>query len=260
MMTPYPELFEANPQVRSLHPYDPKLVVALNRWHHRTIHPVYHLSQEQPPRVPVATDHLLAQLSRSAGLSGDIALRPWFYFKPGERERLADYRDAVVVQSSILHARHALPAKNWPAARMQRVVDVLRQRGLRLVQLGHRDDVPLTGTEDLRGRLPLREVAALLAHARCFVGLVGFLMHLARAVETRSVIVYGGREHPLQSGYIANENIRGQVPCAPCGIDDECQIGHPCMLQIQPELVLAAFDRLSLRQGQPLEVASVTLD
>ncbi len=259
LMTPHPELYRGDPGIRSLHAYDYGLVESLRRWQRRVVHPVYRIPQEQPPRVPMPADHVVAQLCRSAGLTGGVDLRPYYHFQTGEKERFASYAGAVVVQSSCLNARHTLPAKNWPIERMQQVVDALRPHH-RLVQTGHRDDLVLRGVEDLRGTLALREVAALLAQARFFVGLVGFLMHLARAVGTRAVIVYGGREHPLQSGYVANENLVGVAACAPCGIDDECRIGHGCMQQILPAHVLAAVGRLETRLGASLETAAVSLD
>jgi len=258
IMSPHPELFAGNPLAASVHHYDHDLVVALQRWSRSVKHPIYGIPQEQPPRSPVPEDHIVTQLCRSVGLSGEVSLRPYFHFLRGERERFAEFRGAVVVQSSCLHARHALPAKNWPVAHMQAVVDALRHR-YRIIQTGHPDDSLLQGAEDLRGRHRLREVAALLSQAHFFVGLVGFLMHLARAVETRSVIIYGGREHPLQSGYSANENIIGPMPCAPCGLDGDCPVGHGCMTQIQPDHVLNAVERLERRLDLSLECATANI-
>ncbi len=258
LMTPYPELFAAHPTLRSLHAYDATLLAALARRRRPVVHPAYAIPRGPPPPPRAPSGHLAAQLCRSCGVTGRIALRPYFYFQPGEKERFASYRDAVTVQASCLNAHHVLPAKNWPPERMQAVVSGLRGR-YRLVQTGHRDDPLLAGVEDLRGRLSLRECAALLAQSRFFLGLVGFLMHLARAVDTRSVIVYGGREHPWQSGYGANENLVGLTPCAPCGLDDPCPVGHLCMTQITPEHVGAAVRRLEARLTLPLETDELDL-
>jgi ADP-heptose:LPS heptosyltransferase len=85
-----------------------------------------------------------------------------------------------------------------------------------------------------------------------FIGLVGFLMHLARAVNTRSVIVYGGRELPSQSGYTCNENITHLLPCSPCWQWNRCAFEHACMTGIQSEAVLAAVRRQLARVGEPM--------
>ena len=257
-MTPHPELFEGNSDLSHLRRYDPKLVEALRRWSRRIDHPVYGIPNRQPPVKPTESDHIIAQLCRSVNLCGEIELRPRYYFSPGEKERFASYRDAVLVQSTCLNAKHTLPAKNWPADRMQRVVNFLRQTH-RVVQIGHPSDTLLEHVSDARGKFSLRETAAIVGNALFFVGLVGFLMHLARAVNTRSVIVYGGREHPLQSGYTANENLYREERCSPCGIEADCEIGHPCMQAITPSDVKDAIERLQNRLASPLEVAKVLL-
>jgi uncharacterized Fe-S cluster-containing radical SAM superfamily protein len=75
-------------------------------------------------------------------------------------------------------------------------------------------------------------------------------------VECRSVIVYGGREAPWQSGYVANENLFAAVDCAPCWQWNRCDHQRRCLTAITPEEVAAAVDRQLERAGQPLPVAT----
>ena len=105
--------------------------------------------------------------------------------------------------------------------RFQEVVDALAGE-MEFIQLGSTDDPPLQHARDLRGATGISEAAAILYHARLYVGTVGFLMHVARAVECPSVIVFGGREAPWQSGYVCNRNIYSAVPCAPCWRSNTC--------------------------------------
>jgi hypothetical protein len=114
-------------------------------------------------------------------------------------------------------------------------------------------DLQLRGALDVRGNT-VRETAAILAASRLFLGLATGLMHLARAVECRSVIVYGGREHPSQSGYSANENLYWNGPCAPCWQRNDCNFDRVYMSEIQPEQVIAAVQRQEERYGTPLPV------
>ena len=51
-------------------------------------------------------------------------------------------------------------------------------------------------------------------------------MHMARAVDCPSVIVYGGRLRPDQIGYICNENLYNAVECSPCWLDTRCDFGR----------------------------------
>ena len=71
----------------------------------------------------------------------------------------------------------------------------LRQEAT-ILQIGHPDDPPLSGVTDLRGQTTTRELASILKNSLLHIGLVSFPMHLARAVDCRAVIVFGGREGP----------------------------------------------------------------
>src|SRR5205823_6495421 len=137
------------------------------------------------------------------------------------------HRPQIAMQSSSLSARFPMRNKQWPAERFQTVADALKDE-FDLVQVGASSDPPLTGALDLRGT-SVRQLAAILSASRLFIGLAGGLTHLARAVECRSVIVYGGREHPSQSGYSANENLYWSGPCAPCWQRNDCSYDRVCM-------------------------------
>jgi ADP-heptose:LPS heptosyltransferase len=100
----------------------------------------------------------------------------------------------------------------------------------------------------------VRETAGIMSQSLTFVGLVGFLMHLARSVDCRSVIVYGGREAPWQSGYSCNENLYTPLACSPCWLWSKCDFGHRCMKEIEPQRVVTAIQTQVERAGTPLVV------
>jgi ADP-heptose:LPS heptosyltransferase len=164
----------------------------------------------------------------------------------------------VAIQNSGRSAKHFMWTKEWFPERFQEVVNRLK-REVNFVQLGHVSDPKIDGAIDLRGRTSIRESAAILANSILFVGLVGFLMHLARAVDCPSVIIYGGRELPTQTGYIGNLNIAGNAPCSPCWRYDECPGGRICMEQISVGQVVEAI-RLRLADARrPLAVQEFIL-
>ena len=154
-------------------------------------------------------------------------------------------------------ARLPMLNKEWGAASFQQIVDALGHE-VHFVQVGAPADPTLRGAVDARGR-PRRETAAILAASSCFVGLVGFLMHLARAVDTRAVIVYGGREAPWQTGYAGNENLTTGVPCSPCWLWNRCAYDRECLTAIAPEVVAAAVRAQLERATEPLPVSRVPL-
>ena len=85
------------------------------------------------------------------------------------------------------------------------------------------------------------------------------MMHLARAVDCRSVILYGGREKPAQTGYVANKNLYSQVRCAPCWLRNPCDFDRKCMdMLTAPQVVAATAEQIG-RYGSFLEVQTAEL-
>jgi hypothetical protein len=208
---------------------------------------------DNPPR------HLIAMMCEKVGISGEADLRPYVFLSDDERQSgKVTSRPQAVFQTSSLAARYPMRNKLWPHENFQVVADALKD-DFDLVQVGAQSDPMLRGALDLRSKTSVRQTAAILSASRLFVGLVSGLMHLARAVDCRSVIVYGGREHPSQSGYSANENLHWSGPCAPCWQRDDCDYGRVCMSEIHPEQVIAAVHRQAERYGTPLPVDRITL-
>jgi ADP-heptose:LPS heptosyltransferase len=165
----------------------------------------------------------------------------------------------IAVQSSGSAARLPMANKQWPVERFQRVVEDGVRHGWRFVQVGSAGDPPLAGAMDLRGRTALREAAAVLHQARLFVGMPGFLMHLARAVDCPAVIVYGGREPPELTGYICNVNLAHRPACAPCWQRNRCEFQRICLEAIPVQAVGAAITTALTRPREPLAVEEVVL-
>jgi hypothetical protein len=166
-------------------------------------------------------EHILIRMCRLAGVRGPVELRPYIFLTPAELAagRLAE--NQVAVQSTGLASPLAMLNREWYPQRFQELCAQLRS-DVRVVQVGSASDLKLEGAIDLRGKTSLRQTAAVLANSLVFIGLVGFVMHLARAVDCRSVIIYGGREKPALTGYVANKNLYHQVRCAPCWLRNPC--------------------------------------
>lgn len=208
-------------------------------------------------RDTAVTEHILADMCRRAGLRGPVALRPYLNLAPSTAVPAGAVAGALVFQSSGMSAILPMANKQWPAERMQQVADHFAGR-MPCVQLGSPGDPPLRGVTDFRGRT-LQDSAALLHHSRLFVGLVGFPMHLARAVDCPAVIVYGGREWPEYTGYCANFNIDCRPPCSPCWQRNRCDFDRRCLTQIEVSQVIAAIEQMLLRPRSPLPVDTVEL-
>jgi hypothetical protein len=214
------------------------------------------LDGEDRRRVPQR--HIVAEMCARAGIKGSVAIRPYLELSDDEKSSATWAHNKIVIQSSGMAARHPMLNKQWYQERFQGVVDALAEE-VDFIQLGSTADPVLQHTNDLRGATSVRETASILNHARLYVGTVGFLMHVARAVECPSVIVFGGREAPWQSGYICNSNLYSAVPCAPCWRSDTCEIDRKCMRDISVADVVSAIRQMMERPRNPLAVETVDI-
>lgn len=245
-MTRHPDLFVNNPDVGLTLDYGPELAGALSALGVPRRRLKYHDYDRDDDRSLAPADHIINLMNRSAGLPPADDPAPTLVLTP---EEIAPYRARppyLAVQSSVMSAAMPIRNKEWGADRMQLVVEDLRHR-MEIVQVGATSDPALQHVTDLRGRTTIREAAAILSGASAFVGMVGFLMHLARAVGTPSVIVYGGREHPSQSGYPGNLNLFTVMGCAPCWLWNRCPYDRECLQRIRPEDVVAGVDAVLAR-------------
>jgi ADP-heptose:LPS heptosyltransferase len=258
MATRHPELFRYNRDVDHVLEPASRVDSYVRLMGGKLVDPQYARYDSHSDRHVYQEGHQIAVMCASAGITGQVALRPYVHLAEAERAagRLAPGQ--IVIHSSGAAARYAIPNKEWFPERFARVSTELSRRAL-VLQIGSAQDPLLPGVRDLRGKTSLRETAAILSQARVFVGLEGFLMHLARAVECRSVIVYGGHSNPAQLGYSANCNLFTALPCAPCGQRSACAHDRECMRAISPELVLAGVERQLERGGTPLPEDHVVL-
>lgn len=260
MMTARPELFQNNPDPTRLLPIDDDYVAGLRRLGARVVQP-YYVSHDplDPQRDRLPARHVIAEMCALAGLRGEVALRPYLKLTDAERAAGRHFSRQIVLQSSGLAAAIPYDTKEWGPAQFAAVATVLAAHAP-LIQLGSARDPLLPGALDLRGRTTLREAAGVLAAADAFVGLEGFLTHLARAVDCPAVVILGGRAPTEIFGYRANANLSSCPACAPCARRIGCPHNMQCMATIAPETAAAAaLAILRNPPARPLPHATVSL-
>jgi heptosyltransferase-2 len=143
--------------------------------------------------------------------------------------------------------------KRWPADRFGRLAHALRDRGLAsAVAIGPGEEELARVVSDAAG-IPIPaigadldpvELAAVLGRARVVVTNDSGPMHLAAAVGTPVVALFGptdpGRTGPTGSPSVVLDRY---VFCSPCYLK-ECPYAHECMTGIEVREVLAAVERL----------------
>jgi len=235
MVSNHPEIFQGMEDATCVLPLDLPLL-RLRRFHHLE----YARWLPEEDRSVPPQHHIIAELCTQVGITGDIELRPHLRLTSTEHASGFWANGKIAIQSSGLGGILPMKNKQWYPERFQEVVDQLYQQ-MDFVQIGSLSDPPLTHALDLRGKTTIRETAAILSNTRLYIGNVGFLMHLARAVECPAVILFGGREAPWQSGYSENTNLYTSTTCSPCWLWNTCEYGKKCMEHITSTEVIQAI-------------------
>jgi lipopolysaccharide heptosyltransferase II len=141
-------------------------------------------------------------------------------------------------------------AKLWDPARVVELCRLLGRRGDVAVLLGAPSDVPLvetvrqaTGAPSLAGRDGPELLMALLAELDALASGDTGVAHLATALGTPAVVLFGPTDPRLTAPRGPAAVIRRDVPCSPC-FYRTCPIDHPCMRGIEAGLVLKRLDAL----------------
>jgi heptosyltransferase III len=157
-----------------------------------------------------------------------------------------------------LHPASRWLFKCWPAGKVAQLADALAERDWPVVLTAAPDakekaliDEVVSSAKapliDLSGQLSLKELAALTANARLFVGVDSAPMHIAAAMGTPTVAVFGP-SGDIEWGpwLVPSRIITSDVhPCRPCGLDG-CGGGKvsECLTTLPLARVLAACDEL----------------
>ncbi len=155
-----------------------------------------------------------------------------------------------------LHPYATHPAKAWPTDNWLALASLLEDRGMDWIIIG-RDNYSLLpdSSRDLTSRTDIRQTCALLKHCTALVTGDSGPMHLARAVQTPLVAIFG----PTTSEwgfYPASENsavLETDLSCRPCSLHGRLRklCTAPCMHHITPGQVLDALHRISDRLAMP---------
>ena len=156
---------------------------------------------------------------------------------------------------ALLHPATAFITKQWPVNNFARVAEFLAEKGLRTIAIASKTDrsvldefvrisrIPITTFDDLT----LPEITALASKAKVFVGNDSGIAHIAAAVGTPTVVIFGSsnRNHWRPWTDAPNEIVFEEFACQPCS-GYECKVfGEPrCILTIRPRSVFDAIEKV----------------
>ncbi len=157
------------------------------------------------------------------------------------------------------------PAKRWPPSYFAELARALSKGGDAVWLLGSSKDAEiaedisrLSGGEclNLCGRTTLDQAVELLASARLAITNDSGLMHVAAAVGTPLIAIYGSSTPAFTPPMSPKAVIaKLDIPCSPC-FERTCPLGHfNCMMQLKPEQVYALTAQVPHTPPQSRETA-----
>jgi len=210
--------------------------------------------------------HAVDRYLALAGAIGCETLPVHFDFsvRVEERQRVRSMLEAAGLPAgapyAVLLPGAAWESKRWPAERFATLARALREQlGLEVVAAGG-DDARQPARQigcgaDLTGKTSLRELTALLEMASLVVANDSGPMHIAAALGTPLVAIFGPTS-PVRTGPYGRPEcvVRAEVPCAPC-YRRRCRPLR-CIEAVTVEMVLKAARRqLARREARSAELS-----
>jgi len=159
---------------------------------------------------------------------------------PGLNERKVQFVPGAAAESKVgelplpasfvhMHPASRWTFKCWPAERNAQLADRLAAEGHPVVvtaapqETGFIDQIlakTASKPMNLAGKLSLKELGALTARARLFIGVDSMPMHLAAAMGTPTVALFGPSSENIWGPWNVEQRIVTSThSCRPCGVD-----------------------------------------
>ena len=156
---------------------------------------------------------------------------------------------------ALIHPSAAFATKQWAPENFARVAEYLAACGIKRVAIATKMESSILNKLTTSSRVPiptlddltLPEITALASKAKLFVGNDSGIAHIAAAVNTPSVVIFGSsnRNHWRPWTSAPNEIVYEEFPCQPCAGYECKEFGEPkCILSVKPADVIAAIDRV----------------
>jgi hypothetical protein len=250
----HPDLFAYNPHISLAMPFNTLLSTYLMElFGIKTVVLKYSDYNPLSDQDTIPEKHIVLKMADQLNLNGPITIKPDLILTSAEIEKGRYFNKQIAINISNNSAKVPVKNKEWLNERYQDVVNKFNNE-YNFIQLGSVSDHLLNNVTDLRGKTSIRESAAILKNAALLISYAGFTMHLARAVDCRAVIIYGGREMPEQTGYSCFSNLYSHVPCSPCWLLNECEYNRMCLSTITSESAIEAVTKELSNTSEPLYI------
>ncbi|MBF0557613.1 MAG: glycosyltransferase family 9 protein [Nitrospirae bacterium] len=197
-------------------------------------------------------------LARSIGCKTENA--EWgIYLSAEEKKKAADVLESHGIRKPFIsvHAGGRLPLKRWITDRYALLYDKLKEKyDLPIVMLGSKEEqgqaAEITNKMKhtpflMAGKLTIRELAAVLSESALFVCNDSAPMHIAAAMKTPTVAIFGPSKSIETAPYgNAHRVVEKDFPCRYACDESSCRFSryHACMGDIEVNDVLHAVKDL----------------
>ncbi|MDE0636441.1 MAG: lipopolysaccharide heptosyltransferase II [Candidatus Poribacteria bacterium] len=144
----------------------------------------------------------------------------------------------------VIHPGSPIPLKRWDPKRYAELADwLIAQKRAQILFVGVKDEIPIINqiqdrmqgkSTNIAGKTNITQLASILQVCSMFIGNDSGPMHLAAAVGTQTIGLYGPSD-PKRFGPVGNkcQTIQKKFDCPPCS-GSTCRFGaEGCMSQIQ---------------------------
>ncbi len=196
------------------------------------------------------------ELARSIGCPVDGEIEWGITLTPDEERSAAGILEERGIRRSFMaaHPGTRLPLKRWPPGKCAALYDMIMEKtGMQLAVLGSKEEKELVETiigmmknkpVNLAGALDIRQLAAVLARASILVCNDSAPMHIAAAMKTPTVAIFGPSKPEETAPYSANSRVvKSDVPCRWTCDEQTCRNPehNRCMREISLDDVFRAF-------------------
>ena len=211
---------------------------------------------------PNPKDHMVMQQLAALSVIGLMPRDTTLSFPVSASDRSAVAR-LVAGAGPLVHVHPVsrLEAKCWPDESMAELLEQMGRRGLTPVLTASSAPVERERVQrllalaktrclDLSGQISIRQLGALSERAKCFVGVDSAPMHIAAAVGTPVIGLFGPSSEYLWHPWCERKLVLSQgLPCRlPCKYKRTCTT-YECLKTLSPDMVmpkvLAFLDEIS---------------
>lgn len=231
----------------------------IGHWYAFLLGGFYHFSHRDDTQGQVAQEPMVTEFLRQFGLPLTDE-HPRFNLDPDLLNRakaILQGKGLDLAQLVIIHPGPSWPVREWPHEYWEELVQALHRHGFtsiaqlgvgQYVVLGKVALTPVRGAVSLIDALTLEEAFAVISLARLHVGIDSGLLHIAAAVGTPGVGIFGMTSPQVRfSTKYIRPFVVSQVECQGCyhrlpRVDwiTNCPNGIKCMKMIKPAEVLNA--------------------